>query len=80
MATNIGSSQVVKVVDNVLSPREVRVRNTGPDAVILSKNPQVTATSGFSVALDAVETIWLVPGEAVYAICASGQSAALGVL
>lgn len=80
MAIDVDDSGIVKVVDNVLSAREVRVKNTGPDAVVLSKDPAVTAAAGFGLALDGQETVWLSPGEALYAVCDTGDNAALGVL
>lgn len=80
MAIAVGPSAVVKVVDNVLSERQVRVKNDGPDPVTLSKDPSVAAGGGFVVALNAEETVDLEVGQALYAITAATKAASLEVL
>lgn len=80
MSIAVGSAQVVKVVDNVLSLRTESVRNDGPNAATLSTDPDVVAGGGFQLAASAVQDVSLEVGEALYAICASGQTAALEVI
>lgn len=80
MAIAVDEHAVVKLVDNVLSARVASVRNDGPNAVKISKDPQVAAAGGFAVALNGVQSVSLSPGQALYGICAAGQTASLEVI
>jgi hypothetical protein len=82
MAVNVGSAQVVKLVDNVLSEREETVKNDGPNSVVISKDPQMTAAGAdtFIVASGAEQDVTLADGEALYAICAGGQTASVELI
>lgn len=80
MAIAVGPSAVAKVVDNVLSERTVSIRNNGPDAVTLSKDPSVAAGGGFQLANAGVQPVELEVGQAVYAITAATKAASLEVL
>lgn len=80
MAIAVGSGAVVAVVRLVESQVIETVRNNGPNAVTLSKDPKVVAGAGFQVAAAAVQDVDLAPGESLFAICAGGQTASLEVI
>lgn len=82
MSVNVGSAAVVKLVDNVLSEREVTVKNDGPNTVLISKDPQlvVGGATAFQVAANAEQDVTLKPGQGLYAICSAAQTAAVEVL
>lgn len=81
MAVNVGSA-VVKLKDNVLSEQELTVKNDGPDTVQISKDPQLAAggADAFLVPANQEQDVTLAVGEALYAICAAGQSASVEVV
>lgn len=81
MAIAVGAA-VVQIYENVGEEGNVRVKNDGPSAAVISKDPAVTASGadGFNVAANAEETVWLRPGEGLYAICAAGQNASVEVI
>lgn len=82
VSIDVTDAGIVKLVDNVLSARSVTVRNGGPDAVAISKDPGVAATGSTAFALaDGIgQSVWLEPGEAIYAVCASGDEAAISLI
>lgn len=82
VARAVDSSAVVRIFENVESEGEVVVKNDGPNAVEVSKDPSVTAAGAdaFTVAANAEERVWLRPGDGLYAICAAGQSASVEVI
>lgn len=81
MAISVGTT-IVRLVNEVLSEREVTVRNDGASAVFVSTDPQMVASGAqtFSVAVNASQDVTLSPGQSLFAICAAGQSASVEVV
>lgn len=84
MAYAVTAPPAVKIASNVEGADVTRtVKNTGANAVYLSRDPAVTsaATSEFSVAAAASSpAISLAPGEELYAVCAAGLSSTVEVI
>lgn len=79
----VGDAAVVKLVDNTLSARRKTIRSVaGSNPVWLSRNPQVAPDGADAWELDATvaQSVDLAPGEALYAICAAGQTADVQVI
>lgn len=82
MAIAVTSAAVVQIYENVESHETATVRNDGPNTVTISKDPAVAvgAADGFTVASAATQNVDLAPGEGLYAICASSQTASVEVI
>lgn len=61
-----------KIVDTVSSAtaRTFRVPSAGGQTVTLHRDSGVTAGSGFDVVAGAAVTVWLMPGESLWAVAA----------
>lgn len=82
MAIAVDSTATVKLIDNVLSLREETVRNDGPNPVTISKDPGVVVggATAWALAANGLQDVTLAPGEALYAVCATGQTASLEII
>lgn len=82
MAFAITDAGVTRIFENTESEDQVNVRNDGPDAVAISKNPAMTAVGADAFILDAntEEKVFLRPGEGLYAVCGAGMTASVEVI
>lgn len=82
MAFAITAAGVTQIYGNTESEAQVRVRNDGPDPVAISKDPQLTAVGADAFILNAntEESVFLRPGEGLYAICGAGHTASVEVI